>query len=473
MSVKPNRVEPGIYNPDNIRQDTANCAQLHNVFIKNDGSLFPVPQTRLAAPQPENDTLSALFASPTTNSNFNVFGGGEHLYVWSNIKSAWIMAYEAQTKAQFRWTITDFNGIIYAARDGEGLVYFDQASEAFLPVEGAPPMGAIYATADFLIGYRITDKPNYVYWSALKDGMKWEAGKDNSGFEIFTRGGSISAVIGGQNPFIFTLRQIYRMNRQGGDAAWAFKLIDTNTGAYTQQDCCEVNGDVYFDDTQSYFRLTQDEQLIDIGRDRVSRTWPYYQSEEKLASINMRAVADVMARRAYFVFPGRGTLIYNILADRWSTMEHEGLDVFIGNFHVSSYDQMDEVYASICLVPYRANDFRDSYACALALSRPDGIYLIDDNFPTQALIDSGLITSLPEQRDELNNVSALTDNNAVSNRVEYTRRASVAPLRTDFVNQNSTGLSNYRINGYRFRITSRLSGFEWFSGWEINQDRGF
>jgi len=473
----------GDYCPDNVQLDGNQTDKMHNILIRADGSLMGVPSARKAVNHPKDDRLTTLFATPTTNSSFTVFGGGKNLWAWDNLASDWKLGFEADSDSKFRWQIVDFNGVIYAAREGVGLVYFDAIEHIFKAVPGAPKMRGLYPTTDFLIGYGIQDKPQMVCWSALKDGMAWDFGEENSGFEVITRGGHVTAVIGGQNPYIFTLRQIFKMTRTGGDTPWAFSLVNPNVGLYDQQDCCEINNIVLFCDTQTYYLIeTGTDQLKDIGRDIVNITWPYYASETKDSSLNMRAVGDVASRRAYFVYPGKGTLIWNLEASKWSTMEHEGLDVFIGNFHVSSYDQMDKDFASICLVPYRADEFRDAYSVSLALSKLDGIYLIDEQAEKlPATVGSPRLTNIPEQSQsgslnrvqiEINSVSAVMDGEA-ANAVKYTRRDWAAAKETAFIAQNKYRQSNFRLCATSFMLYGRIKNFTSFRGWIVNQKGGY
>jgi|GEM_PF-3019304 len=473
----------GDYCPDNIQLDGNQTDRMHNIFIRADGTLMGVPNAKKAVNHPQGDRLTTLFATPTTNSSFTVFGGGRDLWAWDNLKSDWTPGFKAETESKFRWQIVDFNGVIYAAREGAGLLYFDIAEHIFKPVPNAPKMRGIYPTTDFLVGYGIQDKPQMVCWSGLKDGMKWDFGKDNAGFNYITRGGNITCVIGGQNPYIFTLRQIFKMTRTGGETPWAFSLVNPNVGLYDQQDCCEINNLVIFNDTQTYYQLeAETDSLTDIGRDIVNHTWPYYNSGTKDSSVNMRAVGDVMGRRAYYVFPGKGTLIWNLEAGKWSAMSHEGLDVFIGNFYVSSYDDMDKTYASICLVPFRADEFRDVYSCSLALSKLDGIYLIDEQEEKLfAVIGSPRLSSVPAQmqaagrtraRIDINSVRAVLDGRA-ANAVKYSRADWAKAKETAFAAQNKYHQSNFRLSATTFMLYARTNSFSSFRGWVINQKGGY
>jgi len=467
------RIPIAVYEPDKSIENNKSTDTLNNVFIDNEGNLLNVPSSYKAVNQPDDDRLTNLFATPTVSGDFSLFAGSDKgLYVWSNLDSKWIQKYTCISDTQYRWDIVDFKGEIYAAKQGEPIQYWNGTSFVDLQSvsEGTVPnCGAITSTSDFLVAYRDSDNPDRVYWSGIKDGKFWKAGERNSGFEQFTRGGFVTCVKGNTNLAVFTLRMTYKMIRTGGDTPWSFKLLHDSLGVYDRQHCCLSGSNIFFNDTQSYWVLNIDtDQFNDIGKYKVSNTWKF--------SHSLRVVPDVLNRRAYFVYPLIGTLIFNEASGLWSTMEHEGLDVFIGNFTVSSLDDMDSEYSSVCLYPYNLEEVRDVYSCALAMSKPDGIYLLDDSSFTTANIKTNIISDEHNSFMDINNIKAITDGSNTQSKIDYNYKPStVYPLgfSTSFISQSNQGYSNFRVRCYTYTITTNTTGFKFFNGWQVNTTKGY
>lgn len=167
----------------------------------------------------------------------------------------------------FKREILVLNGV-------QALRRFDSEAEApncmvEVPTSPAAKVGA--TVRDFLMVGNIAGNPTRVQWSAFNDYTTWDNDISNQSgyFDVPSEYGDITAIIGGEEGYIFQEQAIHKVSYIGAPLIFRIDLVARDIGALFVNGAKEAHNGVYFYAKEG-MHLLENDKVIDIGANKIN-----------------------------------------------------------------------------------------------------------------------------------------------------------------------------------------------------------
>lgn len=265
-------------------------------------------------------------------------------------------AYAANDDA--RWCFEQFGEYVVAVNINDDPQVFQLGvSTTFAALAGSPPRASfVKAWGDFLCLMQLATNPDRVHWSALNNIFGWTPGVNNSDFQTFPEGGVVQGSSRATNPLIILERAIYLGTFvPGSSIIFSFVKIHDGRGAKSPYSIASRGENTFFADEGSFFQITANGAIADIGFEKVSRTIFGQLSASDVSAIV--GAIDPFYSRVYWTMDLTGAgiysaiLVYDWLQMRWSIAEQANHGIFPAATAGYTLEGLD-VFGSLDALPY-------------------------------------------------------------------------------------------------------------------------
>lgn len=177
------------------------------------------------------------------------------------------------------WQFAQTGNLVFATQANVVLQVFDLSSaSAFAVALGSPPQAAyISVVGRFLVLSGLLSQPYRIQWSGLNSfnaSASWTSGTNSSDFQDFPDGGIVRGVAGGEFGTIFQDQAIRRMSYIPGSAViFQIERVTQDMGLYAPGSIIRAGSTTYFYAGQGFFKIDPGSFPVQIGRERVDRTF--------------------------------------------------------------------------------------------------------------------------------------------------------------------------------------------------------
>lgn len=270
----------GEYRPDVSDLDASYTAALLNVLPRADGY----------GPHPSLDALSdalaarcrGMFFARKRDGSIVIFAGTEtRLYMMSNTDYSWTdvskggSAYSALS-SDAHWQFVQFADVVIAVQANVAPQSYNlTSSSAFDDLAGSPPQAAYVGVINrFVILAGLLNEPYRVQWSGLNAITTWTSGTSYSDYQDLPDGGIVRGISGGEQGWLLQDTAIRRMTWvPGADIVFQIDRLGTEIGLLAPYSLIRSEARTFFLSSQGFMQLEPTGQLIQIGKEKVDRTF--------------------------------------------------------------------------------------------------------------------------------------------------------------------------------------------------------
>lgn len=273
----------GPYTPDLSDYEAQTGQNVINVVPRGDGygpfksltafSLSLGAQCRGAFAAYKTDGSVVVFAATATD----LYRLDNTTYSWTKV-SLGGGPYSA-VPASDQWSFAQFNNLVIAVQVNVVPQVFDlSSSTAFANLAGNPPQARyVDVIGRFLVLTGLLTNSNRIQWSGLNDvngPNSWTAGVNSSDIQDFPDGGITRGIAGGEYGVVFQDNAIRRMIYLPGDPrVFQIEKIADGLGIYGPLSLVRSGPSVFFYSLKGWHRIDPGSAPIQIGRERVDRTF--------------------------------------------------------------------------------------------------------------------------------------------------------------------------------------------------------
>lgn len=347
--------------PDQAELNGHATGDINNVLCSAN-SYLPWPEF-VALSTALADKPLGYFTARSLSGQVTVFAGtAAKLWRLDNTNMTWVdvsrvtPAYAANADA--RWCFEQFGDFVVAVNINDDPQVFQLGvSTVFAALAGSPPRASfVKAWGDFLCLMQLATNPDRVHWSALNNITIWTPGVSNSDFQTFPEGGVVQGSSRATNPLIILERAIYLGTFvPGSSIIFSFVKIHDGRGAKSPYSIASRGENTFFADEGSFFQITADGAIADIGVEKISRT-----IFGQLASADAAAMVgaiDPFYSRVYWTMDRGETgsyyfiLIYDWVQGRWSNAGRTNYGIFPAATAGYTLEGLD-AFGSLDTLPY-------------------------------------------------------------------------------------------------------------------------
>lgn len=270
----------GEYRPDVSDLDASYTAALLNVLPRADGY----------GPHPSLDALSdalaarcrGMFFARKRDGSILIFAGTEtRLYLMSNTDYSWTdvskggSAYSALS-SDAHWQFVQFADVVIAVQANVAPQSYNlTSSSAFADLGGSPPQASYVGVINrFVILAGLLNEPYRVQWSGLNAITTWTSGTSYSDYQDLPDGGIVRGISGGEQGWLLQDTAIRRMTWvPGADIVFQIDRLGTEIGLLAPYSLIRSEARTFFLSSQGFMQLEPTGQLIQIGKEKVDRTF--------------------------------------------------------------------------------------------------------------------------------------------------------------------------------------------------------
>ncbi|WP_292210661.1 hypothetical protein [Mesorhizobium sp.] len=276
--------------------------------------------------------------------------------VWEDVSRA-APAYAANADA--KWCFEQFGEYVVAVNINDDPQVFQLGvSTDFAALAGSPPRASfVKAWGDFLCLQQLATNANRVHWSALNDITGWTPGTNNSDYQDFPEGGVVQGSSRATNPLIILERAIYLGTFvPGSSIIFSFVKIHDKRGAKSPYSIASRGENTFFADEGSFFQITSDGAIADIGFEKVSRTIFGQLAASDIAE--MVGAIDPFFSRVYWTMDLNGTgsfntiLVYDWLLQKWTKASQVNYGILPAATAGYTLEGLDAVSTNLDTLPY-------------------------------------------------------------------------------------------------------------------------
>lgn len=273
----------GEYRPDLSDYEAGSERNALNVVPRGDG-FGPFPSLAAISLSLGAQCRGAFQAAKTDGSLFVFAATATDLYLLNNTTYAWAKVskgggpYSSIANSD-QWIFRQFNNLVFATQVSAPLQVFDVSSaSAFSDALGAPPQARYMdIVGRFLVLGGIAGAPGRVKWSGLNDvnsANSWTPGLNSSDEQDLTDGGFCRGIAGGETGIILQDTIIRRMVYLPGDPrVFQIEKISEGLGIYGPYSLVRSGSAIYFYSLKGFHRIDPGSVPVQIGRERVDRTF--------------------------------------------------------------------------------------------------------------------------------------------------------------------------------------------------------
>lgn len=305
-----------------------------NTFAANEPVVFEAGSGTL----PGQITAGTVYyVKSPSGSSFNVSAtpGGAAINTTAGSGTVNVTSHYSALSASAQWQFAQTGTLLFATQANEPLQVFTlQSSTNFSNSLGSPPQAAyISVVGRFLVLSGLLSQPYRIQWSGLGDfnsSTSWTNGTNSADFQDFPDGGIVRGVGGGEFGTIFQDYAIRRMAYVGGDVIFQIERVTQDQGLLAPYSIIRAGSTIYFYSNKGFFKIDPGEVPVQIGRERVDRTFL-----NNLDGTNLQlfiGAADPRTSYVYWAYKSTGGSVglfdtilgYDPVLDRWFTLSVTG-----------------------------------------------------------------------------------------------------------------------------------------------------
>jgi hypothetical protein len=318
------------------------------------------------------------------------------------------------------------------------LQVFDLSSAtAFAIGLGSPPQAAyISVVGSFLVLSGLLSQPYRIQWSGLNSfnaSASWTSGINSSDFQDFPDGGIVRGVAGGEFGTIFQDQAMRSMSYiVGSPVIFQIERITQDMGLYAPYSIIRAGSTIFFYAGQGFYKIDPGQLPVQIGRERVDRTFLTDLDKGNLQLF--MGAADPRNTRVYWAYKSvSGTvgqydkiLGYDRILDRFFQLSMSG-EYLLGISQTGlTLENLDSISSSIDALAVSL----DSFATAVQpqISQFSGRML---GFFTGTNLEATMESSeqgTDGQRLTVKGFRPITDSPTVFGSISYRDTQAVAPI---------------------------------------------
>ncbi len=366
----------GDWKPDSSDYEGTSVHNIQNVLPRGDGygpfPDFAVLTAALAAP-----CRGAFYALKSDGSVVIFAGTSTKLYNLNNTDFTWTdvslgaSTYSALT-ATAQWQFAQTGNLVFATQANAVLQVFDlSSSTAFANATGSPPQAAyISVVGRFLVLSGLLSTPYRIQWSGLNSfnaSTSWDGLTAGSDHQDFPDGGIVRGVAGGEFGTIFQDLAIRRMSYIPGSAIiFQIERVTQDMGLYAPYSIIRAGSTIYFYAQQGFYKIDPGTVPVQIGRERVDRTFLADLDKGNLQLFT--GAADPRSTRVYWAYKSvSGTsglydkiLGYDSALDRWFQISMMGEYLLSVSQTGLTLENLDAISASLDALGVSLDSFAPS-----------------------------------------------------------------------------------------------------------------
>lgn len=390
-------------------------------------------------------------------------------------------AYSVPTLEQ--WELTQFGRTLVAVNEQDhvqGTTISSSGSFSDLITSNIKPKARHVAVVrNFLVLGNVTDesasgsgttsRPQRVRWSALEDATDFDpSAATQAGFQdLFSEGGPIQKVVGGEEGMIFQERSIWKMTYIGTPLIFQFDEIMVNRGTISPGSVIRYGTWVYFLAEDGFYRISVGGQVEPIGRNKINDT--FFADFDIFNRLRIISAIDPANSLVAWAYPGKQAqdgqpnkiLFYNWETKRWAVAKQTVDYIFRSLSQSSTLDQLDNISTSLDNLEFSL----DSRAWLGGVSNFAGFdadrrlgYF--DGAPLDAVLETGEFQPNQEGRSVVTRVRPVVDGLSSTSSVQLGVRDEHQDT-VSFgakVSLNIIGEAPTRVNGRYFRVRTTITG---------------
>lgn len=274
----------GEWKPDISDYEGSTTRNVLNVIPRADG-YGPFPD-QLSISQSLGEPCRGAIEAVKTDGSFVVFAAtATDIYILDNTDLSWVKVSKDATSYTAvpptdQWQFRQFNNLVIAVQaNAVPQVYDIVSSSEFADLDGSPPQARyIDVVGRFVVLTGLPAAPNRVQWSGLNDVNgpdSWTPGINSSDFQDFPDGGTTRGVAGGESGgVILQDTAVRRMTYvPGSPIIFQIDRIAQDLGIYAAGSLIRAGERVFFYSTKGFYRIDPGSYPVQIGRERVDRTF--------------------------------------------------------------------------------------------------------------------------------------------------------------------------------------------------------
>jgi hypothetical protein len=258
-----------------------------------------------------------------------------------------------------QWQFAQTGNLVFATQQNVVLQVTDlSAPSAFGVALGSPPQAAyISVVGRFLVLSGLLSQPYRIQWSGLNSfnaSASWTSGTNSSDFQDEPDGGIVRGVAGGEFGTIFQDQAMRRMSYIPGSAfIFQIERITQDMGLYAPYSIIRAGATIYFYAGQGFFKIDPGGVPVQIGRERVDRTFLIDLDKANLQLFI--GAADPRSSRIYWAYKSVSgatglydkILGYDSALDRWFQIAMSG-EYLLGVSQTGlTLENLDSISASL------------------------------------------------------------------------------------------------------------------------------
>jgi hypothetical protein len=273
----------GPWVPDTSDYEGSAVHNILNVMPRGDG-YGPFPDFSVLTQALPAACRGGFYALKSDGSVIIFAGTSTKLYKLNNTDFSWTDVslgagtYGALTSTA-QWQFAQTGNLVFATQANAVLQVFDlSSSTAFAVAAGSPPQAAyISVVGRFLVLSGLLSFPYRIQWSGLNSfnaAASWTSGTNSSDFQDFPDGGLVRGVAGGEFGVIFQDQAIRRMSYlPGSTIIFQIERMTQDMGLYAPYSIIRAGSTIYFYAGQGFHKIEAGQLPVQIGRERVDRTF--------------------------------------------------------------------------------------------------------------------------------------------------------------------------------------------------------
>jgi hypothetical protein len=373
-----------------------------------------------------------------------------------------------------QWQFAQTGNLVFATQANVVLQVFDLSSaSAFAVALGSPPQAAyISVVGRFLVLSGLLSQPYRIQWSGLNSfnaAASWTSGTNSSDFQDFPDGGIVRGVAGGEFGTIFQDQAIRRMSYIPGSAfIFQIERVTQDMGLYAPYSIIRAGATIYFYAGQGFHKIDPGGVPVQIGRERVDRTFLTDLDKGNLQLFI--GAADPRTTRIYWAYKSvSGTtglydkiIGYDAALDRWFPVSMVG-EYLLGISQTGlTLENLDSISASIDALGVSLDSFATAVQPQIAQFSSSHMLGFFTGNNLEATLESAE-QGTAGQEIYVNGFRPVTDSATVYGSVSWRQALNATPtIGTEIAMQARTGNVNLRREARYIRFKQRIpNGTTW------------
>jgi len=278
---------------------------------------------------------AASFTSPSSQS---LIIAGTSTSLYRSSASSWNeLATGYSSQGDGRWRFVQFGGLAIATNGADVMQKIDLDTNAVAVLGGTPPKFEILAVVkDFLVGGVRNGNVMAIGWSGINDAEFWEAGQQQSDYQVLPSGGSVNGILSGEYGIILQRDRIARLDYVGGNTIFEINEVSSNIGCVTVHSVAQWGSLGFFYSDEGF--MMWNGQPTPIGRELVDRDFASRYNSSSWSSMST-AVDPVNGVVMWSM--GDRIYCYSWIFQRWSIIDYDAEIIFSGVTRSISLDEQD------------------------------------------------------------------------------------------------------------------------------------